>query len=82
MGVRGQKRSQGENHHNAKLTEEDIRFMRFMYHVLRPEAKARHMALTARGLAEKFGVTEKVAQDIVQYRTWRHVPDNFKEIER
>lgn len=75
--MRDQRRNVGEAHHSAKLTEEDVRFARLLYHVQRPEALERYRALTVRGLAEKFGVAEETMHNLLTYRTWRHVQDDW-----
>ena len=53
----------GGDHHNARLTDEDVRLIR---------------ALSTAGLgyltiARKFLVGASTVRDVVTYRTWRHV---------
>lgn len=56
-------RMQGEAHHQAKLTEADVREMR----------RLRAERVTYRDLAERFGVSQSMIGQIVQGRAWTHV---------
>lgn len=55
----------GENHHNAKLTDEQVKEMRDLYETWK-EAKA-NKGYSALGLI--FGCSMWTARDIVTYRT-------------
>jgi HNH endonuclease len=50
----------GESHHNAKLTEEQVR-------------EIRQSALGLRRLAEIYGVRPETIHKIRTYRAWKHV---------
>jgi hypothetical protein len=50
----------GEQKSNAKLCDEDVRFIR-------------KSTMTLRELAQKFGVCKSVVHDIKTGKTWRHV---------
>jgi len=52
----------GELNGRAKLTEEDVRYIRSVIH-----------AETDRALAEQFGVSQDSIRNIRLRRTWRHV---------
>lgn len=53
---------QGEAHHAAKLSEEDVRTIRGL-----------HGQVTHRALAQRFGVSQSLIQQIVYRQAWRHV---------
>lgn len=53
----------GEGHHNVKLTEQDVLAIR----------SSRGLA-TELELAGRFGVARTTVADILQGRTWRHLP--------
>ena len=55
----------GEAHPSSKLTESQIKEIRFL--------KA-EMGLGSRKLAPQFGVSSKTIREILSRRTWRHVP--------
>lgn len=54
----------GDDHHNARLTSDDVRLIRSLSAV----------GLGYPTLARKFCVGESTVRDVVTYRTWRHVP--------
>lgn len=54
----------GVNNHNSKLTEEQVRMIRRMY---------RYRRITQKGLAAQFHIGRSTVNDIIHYRTWRHV---------
>lgn len=54
---------QGEQHHEAKLTAENVRDMRRLH----------AHGFTFRRLAEKYGVSNVSIYNAVTRRTWRHV---------
>ena len=56
----------GEDHHKAKLTEEDVRSIRLLY-------KRRIPGHGAESVAKQFGVCPNNIRAIVQGKTWRHV---------
>jgi hypothetical protein len=67
MHARGRQRgnpTHGEAHHNAKLTEDQVREIR---------RRAANDHTSAYRLARDFGVSEVTAARIVQRKTWRHV---------
>lgn len=51
----------GEDHHSAKLTEEDVRQIRG------------HSFLSHKVLAARFGVSRRAIHYIINNKTWRHV---------
>jgi hypothetical protein len=55
---------QGSNHHNAKLTEEDVKTMRRIYN---------EGTVTIKALANKYNIGASTARDILTHRTWRNV---------
>lgn len=57
------KRARGESHHNSKLSEEDVRFIREEY----------NKGAGIRYLARKFGVSKVPISRIVKGLAWRHV---------
>lgn len=59
-----EKISRGSKHWSAKLTEEDIPQIRGL----------RNQGLTLRAIANIYGVTEKSISDVVNRKTWTHVP--------
>jgi phage portal protein BeeE len=52
----------GVNSKNAKLDDDKVRYIRS-----RKESQ--------RAMAKRFGVTESVISDVVNYKTWTHVHD-------
>lgn len=52
---------QGQRHHQASLTDEQVR-----------EIRTRHSALV-NALSEHFNVKPQVVRDIVNRKTWRHM---------
>lgn len=61
-----EKKRCGENHHNHKLTEEDVRYIRKLY-------KKCDKNFGAVPLGQKFGVDRTTILDIISGKTWRHV---------
>lgn len=55
--------ARGENHGQAKLTEEAVRDMR----------QLRRDGWLLRAIGRAHGVTEKTAHEVCTYKTWRHV---------
>ena len=53
---------QGTRHHQAKLTEDDVR-----------EIRALRRSLTLKEIARRFNITESSVSNIVRHQTWRHV---------
>lgn len=56
----------GENNVLAKLTEDDVRFIRSNYNPAIPE-------FGQKALAEKFGVKQPVISKVVHRKSWKHV---------
>lgn len=56
-------RRQGERHHKAQLSEDDVRAIRTQ----------RGQGRICREIAEDFGVTREAVQSIVDRRKWRHI---------
>lgn len=54
----------GVNHPNSRLDEDQVRLIRKMY---------RYRLYTQKGLAAKFHIGRSTVNDIIHYRTWRHV---------
>lgn len=54
----------GSNHHNAKLTEEDVKTMRRIYN---------EGNVTIKALANKYNIGATTARDILKNRTWKNV---------
>ena len=57
---------QGENHYIAKLTNENVRFIREMY-------TPRHKEFGARALSRKFNVSIAVISNILNRKTWKGI---------
>ncbi len=53
----------GERHHRAKLTEQDVRVIRFLH----------DDGMSTRELARKFEVTQRAIYQVVSFISWRHV---------
>lgn len=56
----------GEKHHNHKLTEEEVRYIKLKY-------QKRHREFGAIPLSKKFNVDRTTITDIVNGKTWREV---------
>lgn len=54
----------GSNHHNAKLTEEDVKTMRRIYN---------EGDVTIKALANKYNISARTARDILTNKTWKNV---------
>ena len=54
----------GERNGRAKLTEKDVRAIRYAYKTGR---------ISMPGLAIEFGVSEASIRNIIHYRTWKHI---------
>ena len=61
-----EKKVLGESHHNHKLTENDVHFIRKNY-------IKRDKTFGAVPLAEKFNVDRTTILDVIRYKTWRHI---------
>ena len=55
----------GEEHHKAKLTEKDVRYIRKNY-----QANVKGYGF----FAKKFGVSISSVRDVLSYRSWKRVP--------
>ena len=55
--------ARGEQCHNAKLTEDDVRLMRALH----------EEGLNNREISEKFETNRKTVWEITSYRNWRHI---------
>lgn len=64
--------AQGEKHHGAKLTEEDVRF-------ILDNIRSNGGPMTQRGLGRHFGVSNSTVYHIVKRNTWKHVSWEKKE---
>ncbi len=53
----------GEKHHKAKLTEQDVRIIRFLH----------DDGMSTRELARKFDVTQRAIYQVVAFISWRHI---------
>ena len=56
----------GEEHHNHKLTQEDVEYIRSVYSKRDPK-------YGAVALSNKFGVDRTTIHDIVNRKTWRQI---------
>jgi len=56
-------KSQGERHHNARLSEDDVRLVRALY----------AEGLRQVDIAEKFGIGQTTVSNVLNFVTWRHV---------
>lgn len=56
-------RRPGVRHHNARLSEDDVREIRAQ----------RKKGRICREIAEEFGVTREAVQSIVDFRSWKHI---------
>ena len=63
---------QGEDHHNAKLTDKIVQEMRRLYWCENVRVFK---------IAYQFKCTYMTAYDVVKYRTWLHVKESFKSQE-
>lgn len=54
----------GESNHSAKLKEYQVRQIRLMY---------RHRISTQRSLAASYNVSRTTINDVIHYRTWKHI---------
>lgn len=57
-------KSQGEQHYNAKLTEEIVKMLRVEYAA---------GGISGRKLAEKYGFTYSCVKSVLQRKSWKHV---------
>jgi hypothetical protein len=64
MGPKGDNACKGERCHNAKLTEDDVRYIRANY-VPRSDS--------ARRLAKQFGISYAMIFRVVNRESWKHV---------
>lgn len=63
-------KSQGEQHYNAKLTEEIVRALRHEYESTR---------ISGRALAEKYGLVYTTVKSVLQRKSWKHVTKSEAE---
>lgn len=63
-----ERRAQGSEHYNAKLTEQDVAAIRKSY----IRGKGRNRRGNSQQLANRFGITQAGIYDVLN-RTWRHV---------
>ena len=59
--------AKGENNTQAKLSEEQIKEIRFLY------VKGKHCEFNSRGLAKKYNVNPKTILDIVNKKNWKDI---------
>lgn len=59
---------------HAKLTEDDVRLIRQLHEYKRREIERLNRELSAKGLAEKFGVHYRTVEKVLMGETWYHVP--------
>lgn len=57
----------------SKLTEADVKAIRELHAYKQAKIKRLNETLSAAGLAEKFGVSVRAIERVLQYRGWRHV---------
>ena len=62
----------GEDHHCAKLTDEDVRLIRQCV-IERERLREQARQLSNESLSKKFEVSERTIERIVQNRGWIHV---------
>jgi DNA invertase Pin-like site-specific DNA recombinase len=63
LDVDTRRKSRGETHHKAKLTEEDIPMIRQLH----------KEGMSTRELARKFDVTQRAIYQVVAFISWRHI---------
>jgi len=63
-------KSQGEQHYNAKLTEEIVRALRHEYESTQ---------ISGRALAEKHGLNYSCVKSVLQWKSWKHVTKSEAE---
>lgn len=56
----------GESHPSAKLSDEDVRFIRRMY-------QPHHPAYSGKALAQRFGVSRSTISTVVSRKYWNHL---------
>lgn len=54
-----------ENAHSAKLTEEDVVYIRHIYNA--------HADITQQALAKEYGITQSAVHHIVTNKTWQYI---------
>ncbi|WP_410973951.1 NUMOD4 domain-containing protein [Bacillus pacificus] len=60
------KAKQGIDHRKAKLTEDDVKWIRENY------IKG-HREYSLNALSKKFGVNETTIRDVIHFKTWKHI---------
>ena len=63
----------GEDLPQSKLTEDDVRLIRQAHAEALAEIKRLQQHVSARALAEKFGVHVRTIEKVLSYQSWRHV---------
>lgn len=64
-------KSNGEQHYNAKLTEEMVRALRHEYESTR---------ISGRALAEKHGLVYSTVKSVLQRKSWKHVESEAEAV--
>jgi len=59
----------------AKLSESDVQLIRRLHKHKQEEIKRLNETLSAKALAEKFGVHARTIEKVLTYRGWVHVQD-------
>ena len=72
MRIEFERSTKGSKHHNAKVTEEDVKLILELYEEGQIIRK-RLQSLSMKGIGEKFGIKPQTVYDIVSGRSWRHV---------
>lgn len=63
----------GNRNQKRKLTEQDVILIREAHQHKQTEIKRLNEELSAKALAEKFGVHQRTVEKVINYSTWRHV---------
>ncbi len=63
----------GNRNATRKLTAEDVALIRQAHEHKQQEIRRLNETLSAKALAEKFGVHHRTIEKVLNYETWRHL---------
>tara|TARA_R110000796_G_scaffold41577_5_gene102816 strand:- start:271 stop:489 length:219 start_codon:yes stop_codon:yes gene_type:complete len=64
--------AKGEDHHKAKLTEEDVIFIR-QIHADYVEQRKKLLCMSPAALALKFDVSKQAIESVIYFKSWKHI---------